>query len=140
MAGSPRSTYDKYTEEFVYIVNLDGGTWGVSEAYDADYRYGNVFEEELGLVLTSPNRRRAAREAGDRMRTYCGGCPYFGDCPGYFVADATPEQQRLLAEAGCPVREMIDHIIRRLDESGVGAALATARVRTIDNPALQIGL
>jgi uncharacterized protein len=140
MTGAPKRTHDKSAEEYVYIVNLDGGTWGLGEAYDPAYRYGNLFEDELGHVLASPNRRRAVREAEDRMRTYCQTCPYFGSCPGEFVADATPEQRRLLAEAGCPVRTMIDHMIRRFDESGVGAALAAAPARTIDDAAFKVSL
>jgi hypothetical protein len=55
-------------------------------------------------VFQSPVRRRAAQEPAERMRTYCSGCPYFRHCPGFFVGDATPEQQRLLADFGCPVR------------------------------------
>ena len=140
IAGSPKHTYDKLADECVYIVDLDGGTWGVGEAYDPAYRHGDVFEEPLGAVLVSPGRQRAVREAEERMGAYCKRCPYFGSCPGYFVGDATPEQQRLLAEAGCPVKEVIDHIIDELDKTGIRDALLATGVQRIENPALQVSL
>jgi uncharacterized protein len=140
MIGGPKRTYDKLDDESVYFVDVDGGTWGVAEAYDAAYQHGNVFEEKLGTVLASPGRQRAVREAGERMNTHCKGCPYFGHCPGYFVGDATPEQQQLLAEAGCPVREMIGHIIGKLEKTGIPNALLPEVGRKIENPALRVGL
>jgi uncharacterized protein len=139
VTGQPKSTYDKRAEEFVLLVNVDGGVWGVSEAYDPHYRYGNILDEEIGEILASPARLRAIREANERMATHCAQCPYFGHCPGYFAGDATPEQQRLLTESGCPVREVIDHIVVRLAQTGVTETLA-ATGRTGANPALAISL
>jgi uncharacterized protein len=140
MGGAPKSTYDRLADEFVYIVNVDGGTWGVAEAYDPAYRYGNVFEQELAAVFQSPVRQRAARESAERMQKYCADCPYFGYCPGFFVGDATPEQQRLLADFGCPVREVINHVVSRLEKTEIRDTLLAAGARKIDNPALQISL
>ncbi|HJT05979.1 MAG TPA: radical SAM protein [Stellaceae bacterium] len=140
MAGAPKSRYDKLAQEFVYIVNVDGGTWGVAEAYDPAYCYGNVFEQELAAVFQSPVRRRAAHESAQRMQTYCAQCPYFGSCPGFFVGDATPEQQRLLADFGCPVREVIDHMVGRLEKTEIKDALLSAGAPKTENPALQVSL
>lgn len=42
--------------ESVYIVDLNGGTWGVAEAYDLAYPHGNVFEQEFSAILGSPGR------------------------------------------------------------------------------------
>ena len=140
MSGGPRRSYDKHTDEFVLLANVDGGIWGVTEAYDEQYRYGNVLEQELTEILASPNRMRAAREGQKRIDSHCTHCPYFGHCPGYFVGDATPEQQRLLTETGCPVRRVLDHIVSRLTESGIPEALMRAIGRSTDNPALAISL
>jgi uncharacterized protein len=139
LAGAPRRHYDKLAEEFVLLVNVDGGVWGVSEAYDARYRYGNVHEQELAPILASPNRQRAARDASERMRTHCVGCPYFGHCPGFFVGDATPEQQRQLASAGCPVSEVLGYMVSRFIRDGVPEALAVSE-RPAAHPALTVAL
>jgi uncharacterized protein len=140
MAGAPKNTYNKFVDEFVLFVNTDGGIWGLSEAYDEAYRYGNVFQKEITDILTSPNRKRAVEQAEARMHSHCARCPYFGHCPGFFVGDATPEQQRLLAESGCPVRDVLDHMVSRLAETGIPESLALVASRSIDNPALAIGV
>jgi uncharacterized protein len=140
MADTPKARYRKSTDEFVLFVNTDGGIWGLSEAYDEDYRYGNVFQEEISDILESPNRKRAAQQAEQRMLTHCTPCRYFGHCPGYFVGDATPEQQTLLSESGCPVRDVLDHMVSRLSDTDIPNLLALAAGRQIGNPALAIGV
>ena len=45
------------------------------------------------------------------MHRYCHSCPYFGSCPGVFVANATSVERQLLETSGCPVRAMLDHIV-----------------------------
>jgi uncharacterized protein len=135
MAGAPRNTYKKLEDEFVLFVNTDCGVWGLSEAYDINCRYGNVFEEEISSILASRTRKRAAEQAGERMQSHCTQCPYYGHCPGYFVGDATAEQARLLAKGGCPVREVLDHMVGRLDQNGIPEALGKATGRGGDHPA-----
>jgi hypothetical protein len=63
-------------------------------------------------------------DANARMRKHCTACPYHGYCPGTFAADATPEQRRMLDGDGCPVREVVTHIIRRVERTEVAAHLA----------------
>ena len=52
-----------------------------------------------------------------RLQTYCSSCPYFGYCPGRYAAEATPEQRRLLAVHGCPVRELVAHMVKRIERT-----------------------
>lgn len=129
--SGPRRAFDMAEDEFVYMVNLDGGTWGISDAYDVPYRYGNVFDEPLRELLSSPGRRRTLQESGERMRAHCTGCPFFGHCPGYFVGEATPEQRRLLDEEGCPVKEVIGHMVDRLESAGIDAGSAPVTRRSV---------
>jgi len=140
MTDAPRRYYDRFRTELVYIVNIDGGVWGVGEAYEPEGCYGNLFQDDLASVLSSPSRRRVTNDSAARMTKYCGACPYFGHCPGFFVANATPEQQRLLAEHGCPVREVIGHIIDRLEKANIKNALAGAASQRTSNVALQVTL
>ena len=66
IAGSPKHTYDKLADECVYIVDLDGGTWGVGEAYDPAYRHGDVFEEPPAQCWCHPavNAPSARQKSG----------------------------------------------------------------------------
>jgi uncharacterized protein len=139
MTDAPKRVYDRFHTERVYIVNIDGGVWGVGEAYDAADCYGNIFTSPFVEVLTSPTRRRLCAASTARMERYCGTCEYFGHCPGFFVAGATPEQQKLLAEDGCPVRSMIDHLVARLEKTGIKDTFVSDSLRS-DNDALQIPL
>lgn len=140
LADSPKWTYDKRSDECVYVVDVDGGVWSVGEAYDPAYRQGNVFDEDLGRILDSPARERAIAEAEERMATHCKPCKYFGHCRGYFVGDATPEQQQLLAGGGCTVRPVLDHIVHRLQQTDLADAFRSGRESRIENPALEVGM
>jgi len=119
--GVPRTSYDKFADEIVFLVNTDGSTFGVADGYAPEYAYGNVFHESMDTLLNSPARVRAAEEADARFERYCGACPYKGLCPSFYVVDATPQQRALLATSGCQVRNAIDHILKRVDETGLAA-------------------
>ena len=80
----------------------------------------------METVLASPGRVRACEEADQRYQRYCGACPFKAHCPGHFVVDATPEQRRLLAHSGCPLRAGIEHVLKRADQTGL-AGLLTKR-------------
>ena len=78
----------------------------------------------FGSILASAGRRSAIDAAMARIARVCRTCPYHGACPGHFVGDASPQQQRLLAQSGCPVREMIDYTIERFDRTGLSEVIA----------------
>jgi len=79
-------------------------------------------------------------EARERTARYCTSCPYYGYCPGKFAAEATAEQRRMLAADGCPVRELMRHIIQRLQGTSVAERLARDRTAApSEAPALAVG-
>jgi uncharacterized protein len=116
--------YHRETDEYVFIVDLDGGVWGQGEAYEPDCQYGNLADQGFGEILTSKAPHLAIERAGMRCDRYCRQCPYFGACPGHFVSDSSPQQQRLLKEAGCPVSEVLDHIVGTLRKTGLTDVIA----------------
>lgn len=118
-----RTPYEMRDSEQVLIVNTNGETWGVSDTYDPVYRYGNIFREPLDNILDSHGRRRAIEEANARIAAHCTDCPYLGYCPGFFVAEATPQQRCILDQTGCPVRALIAHIVDRLQQTGLAETL-----------------
>ena len=141
LKNSPKYYYDKFDDEFVFIVNVDGSTWGVSETYDPKYTYGNLFQQELGAILSSPERAKAVAESKARMKSHCVECPYYGYCPGDFIADATTEQIKIASESGCPVRELISYIVDKLQNSEMADFIREHEQTDRDkNPALSIDL
>ena len=141
LRSEARAPYEMRGSERVLIVNTNGETWGVSDTYDPVYRYGNIFREPLDTVLASAGRERAIEEAGARMVAHCTGCPYLGYCPGFFVAEATPQQRCMLDQSGCPVRVLIAHIVDRLQQTGLAETLMARPSRQIvTNEALAVEL
>jgi hypothetical protein len=91
----------------------------------------------MDQLLNSPGRVRAAEEADARYRRHCGNCPFKGACPGDFVVDATPEQRKLLDESGCPVRSAAEHVIARINATGLAVQFTQrANAGTSPQPAL----
>ena len=61
--------------------------------------------------MASDARGRSIALSENRMQRFCQRCPYFGSCPGSFVADATDVERKILQAHGCPVRALLDHIV-----------------------------
>jgi uncharacterized protein len=139
LASTAKTFRDQAADESVFLVGTDGAVFGVADTYTEGHAYGNVFEQDFGAVLASPVRARAIDDASARMEKHCTRCPYFGYCPGTFVADAGPEQRRMLEARGCPVREVIAHIIKRVERTDVGVRV-TGKHAAPNSPALAIDL
>lgn len=131
-SGNRTRRYDKRDDEFVLIVNRDGNVWGMAETYDDMFRYGNLFQEEVGAILGSSGRNAAIDRANERLRTHCTTCPYFGACPGHFVGEATAIQERMLRESGCAIRALLDFMVPFFEETGLAAMIAERSCRTKD--------
>jgi uncharacterized protein len=136
ISGATIARHQPEADEQVFLVDTNGDTYGVSDTYAPKYQYGNVFTQSFDNVLHSTSRARAAREGRERMERYCSSCPYFGYCPGRFAAEATREQRRMLEADGCPVREMITHIIRRIDKTVVAERMVSERQAQRERPEL----
>jgi uncharacterized protein len=140
MSGRHDTYYHKEQDESVFVVDLDGGVWGQGESYEKDYRYGDLSQEALGDVLTSQTRRFAIEETDDRLNRHCENCQYFGACPGNYVADASPQQKAMLETSGCPVREVLDHIVETLNRTEIGDVISKHAASRQHNAALSANL
>ncbi|MGX1348232.1 uncharacterized protein AB7M49_001808 [Bradyrhizobium elkanii] len=109
--------YDKLDLEAVFIVNIDGTIWGTGDTYSGNVPYGSLATDGLPTILKSEARQRAIKRTNQRLQDYCQPCPYYGACPGFFVGDASRQDEALLKEAGCPVRETIRHILDKLQST-----------------------
>jgi uncharacterized protein len=117
--------YNKLDLEAVFIVNIDGTVWGPGDTYNGKVPYGSLLTNGLPDILRSESRRRAIERADHRMHEYCQPCPYYGACPGFFVGDASRQEEILLKAAGCPVRATIQHILARLESTKLMQRLTT---------------
>ena len=106
--GIDNDRYDPSTSERVFVVDVNGDVSNVSEP---EFCYGNLFHSPLREIAESEVRTRSIALSQERMQRFCHQCPYFGNCPGVFVANATSIECEVLNRSGCPVRAVLDHIL-----------------------------
>jgi len=106
--GIDNDRYDPSTSERVFVVDVNGDVSNVSES---EFCYGNLFHSPLREIAESEVRVRSIALSQERMQRLCYQCPYFGNCPGVFVANATSIEREVLETSGCPVRAVLDHIL-----------------------------
>lgn len=121
--------FDRSTSERVFIVDVDGSVYGLPEAYEPAFRYGNIFEDSFADILHSEGRQLSVLRSAERALQFCHQCPYFGRCVGEYVANATREMERMLDEGGCPVRATIDFILDVFDRTGLAELVARPLAR-----------
>lgn len=125
-AGAIPEYFDYEQEEFAFIVDVDGGTWGVMGAYEAEAKYGCLFQQDFTTILAADRRQSLKEEIRGRTSAHCGSCRYYGACPGKYVAQATSAQRELIDARGCIVKDVIAHILLRCEETGLSLPFARA--------------
>lgn len=126
ITGAAAEYFDYGQHECVFIVDVDGGTWGVMGDYISEAKYGNLFEQDFSDVLAGENRARQKAEIDLRVTSHCGSCEYYGACPGKYVAQATSAERELIDTRGCIVKDVIAHILLRCEQTGMTLAFADA--------------
>jgi uncharacterized protein len=111
ITGVDNERYDRSIHERVFTIEVNGDVFNVAESDEPEFCYGNLFHSPLGEIAKSEMRERSIALSQARMERFCYQCPYFGSCPGVFVANATPIERKVLEVNGCPVRAMLDHIV-----------------------------
>jgi uncharacterized protein len=111
VTGVDNDRYDRSTAERVFIIDVNGDVFNVLESYEPEFCYGNLFHSPFRDIVNSEGRARSIALTEERMQRFCQQCPYFGSCPGAFVANATSIERNILEASGCPVRAVLDHIV-----------------------------
>jgi uncharacterized protein len=111
IAGVNNDRYDRSISERVFIIDVNGDVFNVVESYEPEFCYGNLFKSAFHEITLSEGRARSIALSQQRVQRFCHECPYFGNCPGIFVANATSVERKVLEASGCPVRTMLDYII-----------------------------
>ncbi len=118
VTGVDNTRYDRSISERVFIIDVNGDVFNVVESYEPEFCYGNLFSSSFREIAASEGRARSIALSRERIQRFCHHCPYFGSCPGIFVANATSVERKILDASGCLVRAMLDHILdvfRRAD-------------------------
>lgn len=118
--------FDYEQEEFSFIVDVDGGAWGVMGAYEPAAKYGNLFDQDFTDILAANSRQVLKDEIRRRTVTHCGSCQYYGACPGKYVAQATLAEREMIDTRGCIIKDVIAHILLRCEQTGMTLAFAEA--------------
>jgi uncharacterized protein len=143
VTGRNNDRYDRSKSDRVFIIDVNGDVFNNIEPYEREFCYGNLFHSLLSDIVTSEGRARSIALSQDRMQRFCHRCPYFGSCPGTFVADATNVEREILRAHGCPVRRVLDHIVdvfERTDLQGLLVRTCTeaAHASAKENSALSV--
>jgi uncharacterized protein len=108
--------YDRKSQESAFVVETNGDTWGINEVYSSEFKFGNLVLDDLQDILNSVGRKRAICEAESRTAKYCKSCRFFGACHGQFVQYASPQEQEMLRNDGCPVSSILERMISILSQ------------------------
>jgi uncharacterized protein len=141
--GMGNHRYDRSINERVFIVDTNGDVFNVVESYEPRFCYGNLFSSGFLDIVSSDARARSVALSKKRVERFCHRCPYYGNCPGVFVANATTVEHKMLEERGCPVRAVIGRIVdvfkrTDLDELVSGLCKTAEGACTASHPALSI--
>jgi uncharacterized protein len=137
VAGDAPSFYDPKIDERVFMIDVNGDVFNSFEAYQPEFRFGNLVEQPLAEVLASVPRRASHGLAEARLRRFCHDCPYFGACPGVFVANASDVERGLLETRGCPVQAVVARIVDVFERTSIKQTLL-ARESSPASPALTV--
>lgn len=141
MTGQEGHRHDPAASERVFMIDVNGDVYNTVECYQPEFRYGNLFRSPLAEIVASEPRRRSNALSRERIQRFCDGCPYFGHCPGLFVAEATNEQRKFLEARGCPVRAVLDHMVDVFEQSGIKSLVLEsygAQTKAQERPALSV--
>ena len=133
LSGHRCEPYNPETMEWALIVNTNGDAYNHSEAYAAEGLLGNIFEQPLGGILNSEERKRTLSIRAERART-CEACPYDGCCSRIPIVEALPSERAYDAANAlqCLVaRPMIEFLVDRImcDESAIAAIRKMSKPR-----------
>jgi uncharacterized protein len=134
-------TYDPESDESIFMIDVNGDVFNVLESYEPDFCYGNLFQSSFNTIAACDNRRRSHGLARQRMGRICEACPYFGACPGVFVANAGAVERKLLEGRGCPVRPVLDHIVDVFERTELRDFILKThadKARAVSHPALGV--
>jgi uncharacterized protein len=126
VSGAVPEYFDYEQEESAFIVDVDGGTWGVMGAYEPHEKYGCLFHQDFTEILAADRRQVLKAEIQRRTEAHCGSCEYHGACPGKYIAQSTRAERELIDIRGCIVKDVIAHILLRCEQTGLMLAFAQA--------------
>jgi uncharacterized protein len=81
MLGRSRPRYDRRANgEYVLLVNTDGSLYQRADAYDPTKVLGNIFDQTIDEIISSPSYHASLRRDEALVKRYCSSCEYLGAC------------------------------------------------------------
>jgi uncharacterized protein len=109
--------YDRYTDEWVWVINTDGNVYPYDDEYKPGICYGNIFTSSTEELLNSPARMRLVSESRSRIAAVCKKCMHFGYCSGSFVGDSIYPSYNKSGKMSClVVKPLLDYMYKRLKQ------------------------
>ncbi|QYO66883.1 radical SAM protein [Leptolyngbya sp. 7M] len=118
---SAPSFYDKREWESIYLVNTNGDIYSYSDAYNPEFRHGNLFTTPLTDIIHSPAHNKVIAAAEQRMASACSSCSYYGECSGYPMAEESVGYNLVdeYGNARCvQVKGTLEYVENRLKQIG----------------------
>jgi uncharacterized protein len=139
---TPLGRYDKRTWEGLLYVTRDGSVYPYSDAFDEQGCYGNILRQPVSELVSSPARDRVLRRIEQRVDATCGRCSHFGQtCTGAPVAESEDEfeEKDAQGQVRCTIFQgLVDHVSRRLIESGVVAQIQAGAFARLAEPEARV--
>jgi uncharacterized protein len=133
---SKLATYDR-ARPSVLIVDTNGSLYHYGERFDTSLIAGNIFENRLDQILTSPHYIDSIRRSRLRIDATCGGCSYFGRaCSGDPIGEGQQDfiEHDERGHVRCIVaRGLIEHLESRLDSGKIVGGRFTERPPVLES-------
>jgi uncharacterized protein len=116
LIGSNEIVYDPGIHEWALIIDTNGDVYNHGEAYLPEGLCGNIFRDELDVIMSPSRRSRSVAVRKARANT-CDKCQYGSNCSRVPLIEAVPSE-RAFNDRGhliCPIaKPMIEYMVEVL--------------------------
>jgi uncharacterized protein len=119
LTGKNVRRFEPAKKEWVAIVNVNGDLYNYGEAYLPQGYMGNIFEQSLLEILTSPEHQQTVIRREERMET-CRRCAFDQKCHQIPIAECQKSDRNYNenGELECTIaKPMIEFMIREIEKS-----------------------
>jgi len=105
MLGETQPRYDRrHNGEWAIIVNTDGTLFEDIDAYNPAEALGNIFQQRIEEILSSPGYRNSLDRDEMLIHRYCGSCEFLGPCTTLPLFESAKPEPRA---THCPIAHAV---------------------------------
>src|SRR5206468_8005341 len=68
---------DCIQQEWSLVINTNGDVYPEGDCYNSEFRYGNIFDGNIELLILSEGRRRRMERSRQRLQRICNNCMFY---------------------------------------------------------------